>query len=351
MASKIYHIPIVSRRELRKLCQENQNLSKSSLSSKKSFGAAEESSWPRSLQIAGYTAVALSIPYSICTYISESPQLRSRLEGDVNPKTDHDSLNVGRNIVRWVRMYWGKEEDVPYSSRIGTNVEEGKKKETPLSFQNEASSKIRNEQVFISQMINSSVNVEVSKGVGEDYLKGSVPGTVNTRDYNLIWSYVSGRKQKENRNDQHGLRNLRFEFQNEEKENIENPFIEDSNTMMNSDYLETKSLEESTFDLDGEMLRKLTTTWSFWNYFPTSINSNLNKPESESSRSDLENKQLQPQIAKMEWSISELQKSLNDPLCTKDRDDMQQELEEIRKEMFRLKRERRLSRVRSWFYR
>jgi len=47
-------------------------------------------------------------------------------------------------------------------------------------------------------------------------------------------------------------------------------------------------------------------------------------------------------IGRLEYTTSELEKNLRDPMCTRDIDDMQQELRQSKRELSKLKWKRRL---------
>ncbi len=78
----------------------------------------DETSWPKGVRYTFYTVCAASVPFSIGTAISLSPKLREWMTGDGAPAEDDNASGVsGQKIIRFVRQYWGTEDDIPYVDR------------------------------------------------------------------------------------------------------------------------------------------------------------------------------------------------------------------------------------------
>mmetsp|Transcript_770 Transcript_770/g.1213 ORF Transcript_770/g.1213 Transcript_770/m.1213 type:complete len:277 (-) Transcript_770:140-970(-) len=90
-------------------------------------------------------------------------------------------------------------------------------------------------------------------------------------------------------------------------------------------------------------MTKMTAIWSAWHYFPSSSNDSSTRQTTTSTRRD----EMQLKIDELEWNIEELEKSLRDPTCTRNFDDIQQELSLLKKDLARAKREKRMKRLRN----
>mmetsp|Transcript_4752 Transcript_4752/g.6994 ORF Transcript_4752/g.6994 Transcript_4752/m.6994 type:complete len:188 (+) Transcript_4752:771-1334(+) len=113
--------------------------------------------------------------------------------------------------------------------------------------------------------------------------------------------------------------------------------------LLNDTVGELSTSSSSSADKD---IGNLCTIYSTWNYFsPEMINASTENAPSigttKSSSSSFDSTQLR--IEELQYNIDELQKSLMDPSCTRDRDDMESEIKQMKNEIGFLNRERRMA--------
>eukprot|EP00551_Chaetoceros_affinis_P004502 CAMPEP_0203676034 /NCGR_PEP_ID=MMETSP0090-20130426/22998_1 /ASSEMBLY_ACC=CAM_ASM_001088 /TAXON_ID=426623 /ORGANISM="Chaetoceros affinis, Strain CCMP159" /LENGTH=343 /DNA_ID=CAMNT_0050542427 /DNA_START=82 /DNA_END=1113 /DNA_ORIENTATION=+ len=308
---------------------------KSSSSSKK---GADETPWPKWMQMVGYGSVAAAIPYTIGVTVKESRSLRDYLEGDASENSDGDSGSMGRKIVNAVRWYWGEEDEIPY-------VEYLKKKEkstssdnddkVEISFANEDKTTSRLNEDRIERDCGSDINVSIECDgmvVQDDLLlKGKLPlgvqlisenGKIATTSKNIIVSVQDDDGSGSGSGTSSGNEVL---------------------PLLNDTVGELSTSSSSSADKD---IGNLCTIYSTWNYFsPEMINASTENAPSigttKSSSSSFDSTQLR--IEELQYNIDELQKSLMDPSCTRDRDDMESEIKQMKNEIGFLNRERRMA--------
>lgn len=301
---------VVSRRALRLRLQKNSNLNPYSVISPKSN--TNDLSWPRSFQLMGYSALCLSVPYTFFLVLSESPRLREYII---------DYFSTGNTLVEWTRWYWGEKEKVPYSELID------KKEMGKVSLRTEVCSKIRQEQKEIKRNIDSDVTVGIISITNNDNDPeiGKIPGYLPVDDVFLIWNLLCDNCQPPI----HEYNKLEVTFK-DENDGITTPAFIEIDKIKN----------------ENNSLRSLINIWSAWNYFPTLTITPLNNQSKSSffnKRSflkDYNDTEIEMKILELEWHVSELTKELCDPNCTKNRDDMEGDLFEFRKEL-KLWRKRR----------
>lgn len=276
----------------------------------------DESQWPKSLQMVGYAAVVVSIPYSISVIVAESAHVRSTIEDNGG--------NFGRSIIKWVRWYWGHQEEVPYFEsimEIKTNDNTGSTSEDRLQLRGEDSPVVRSTQAEIKKTTENNITFRLTSDGGLEST-ARMPGGTLLSDSKIFGEDMSKR--------------LIISF-DEHEENEEESMVEDGLL---------SHLGGSTSDYQrnsGVDLTRLTTIWSSWNHFPSDFLASTTSSVSGTSAAD----STEIKIDELTYNISELQKLLRDPLCTRDRDDMEVELQEIRIELRRLKRMRRIGKLRN----
>jgi len=308
---------IISRQALLKLTPKYPHLlaprpkPSNSRSSKK-----DESQWPKSLQMAGYAAVVLSIPYSMSVFVAESARIRSSLEDNGG--------DIGQSIVRWVRWYWGHQEDLPYSEsimEITTDSGGANGGEDRLQFRGEESPTVRSTQAEIKNTAESNVTFRLTSNGGLESTACMRGGTLLS-DSKIFGDDISKR--------------LIISFDEDEEE-------EEKLVVEKDVFSQLKQNESEDQKSDSRVeLKRLTTIWSSWNHFPSDFLVPNKSSVSGGTIDTRENK-----IDELAYNMSELQKLLRDPSCTRDRDDMEGELQEIQSELRGLKRARRFGKLRN----
>jgi len=280
----------ISRRAFQKLSLRNPSLTqKINLSPSK---PKDESQWPRSLQILGYVAITCSIPYSCSVIITESKDVRSLLE--------ERGGNAGQSMVKLVRHIRGYEEERPY-------YEYSESRKSENLFPGEDSNSTRTEQAEIHKRSKIRMNIRIIDESGLAETKFVVGGTPLSDS--KAWSDNISKR-------------LIISFDDDEEEEEE---------------VETASSFESS-SLQREDLKQLTNIWSTWHYFTKS-----------SVGSDIKIDQTDIRIQELTYIITELQESLHDSDCARDRDDMTHELQQYQNELRGMKRDRFFGKLRKIF--
>lgn len=286
---------------------------------KSSFKTKKEEPWPFYLQMAGYSALALAIPYSIGVVIMQSNKTKDDLEGYVGRIVSDESM--GRKVIRLLRWYWGKEDDIPYVEYLERKQLTDKNEEEEYSLEIEDSSVLRRNQDRIERDGYEDVKVIVdSEGmVKEDIFKGDVSLTEQliSKDKNYITTL-----------------NTVVSFQDDvlsEGDDLQ---------AITDNFGHTPEMDKKNSSLQAIM--DLSTIYAMWNYFPPQEESSL---ASSSTKTGPWSNSLQIRIDELQYNMDELQKLLNDPLCTRDRDEMEGEIREMKKELGTLKRERRIGKL------
>jgi len=278
---------IISRRAFQKLYSKSQKLAKKPNTS--SFKSKDESQWPKSLQILGYTTIIFSIPYSLSVIVAESRDMRSSLE--------ERGGDIGQSFVEYVRRYLGHEEIRPYSEATDCSNCDSPE----YQFWGEESYATRLEQAEIEKRATSHMNMRISCDCESEQTKLVLGSTL------LSDAKTWGEKMS---------KQFIISFDDEEEKETTSPF-ESTNT-------------------DEDDLKSLTNIWPTWYHFPSDF---LTASKS-SIASDVKTDQIEIRIDELAHNISQLQKSLRDPTCTRDRDDMERELQEYQSDLRKVKREK-----------
>lgn len=315
---------IVSRRELQRLMQKYpQHLKEQA---RKTNPKKDESTWPRSMQIAGYTAVALSIPYSGIITVAESPRIRDGLEGDPiqidaeGVDGSRSSTTIGQNIVNFVRYYWGHEDHIPYPEYL-ENINHKE-----ISLTTDASTMDRKVEAGIQSLIQDDVKVNVwtSSNGGAEQIE-TLPGSVLVSDI------------ESNRQGTGSFASSSTEKRGDEKEIGVSLSFDDADSSNTGDFDSTISdtrftdLIEEDASTQKNGISQFTNIWSAWHAFPNmsgvGTDSSSAKPQTKAASMNREEIELE-EISHM---IEVLQRDLRDPSCTRDIDEMNTELAELKK--------------------
>lgn len=332
---------LLSRRVLRQIKPKYPTHFSPPKSSSSSNTSSAETPWPKWMQFAGYGAVAIAIPYTIGVVISESRDLRDYLEGDSGGNTGAgagagggEEVTMGRKIVGWVRWYWGEEDDIPYIEYLERKSNDNHHSEASIG--NEAKTIWRLNQDRIEQACDSDVTVSIEcDGMMKDDVafKGNLPlgeqllaanGTISADSKNVFVS-----------------------FQDETDAIADNNSNAEGNTL--NDLLDGMDGNISQEDESSPVkeIGNLSTTYSTWNYFPPQNDTNVS-PTIGTTKSSSSFDTTQLRIDELQYNIDEIQKSLFDPSCTRDRDDMEAEMRQMRLEIGTLKRERRVAKLKKF---
>lgn len=315
-------IPVMtSRSALRKL---SPRYPKYLVETVKQQAKKDDAEWPSYMRKAGYTAIAIALPYFTIAYISEAPRLRETLQDNENTES------LGNKIVEFVRWWHGKQDDMPYADFLEN------KDHQELSLEYDVSTLERKEQEMIQERLDAPVTVHVETEAIGDEKTQSLDGMSTADVQQVVQTLGFG-------NDE-SSKHVYITFEDEDEENS-HEIIKDSE--FEDIYVKNDPLSR---------ISKLTSIWSAWYTFsnaPTEAsNSSVSSPTTSISASTSNRTKFdsyQPLIDDLNHRIEMLQKELKDPYCIRDRDEMQHEMKEMKKEVTSLKRERRVQKLKSMF--
>lgn len=327
---------IISRRAVNQYLKKNKD---HPLNSFKKKPKPDETPWPRSLQMVGYGAMILAVPFCIGAAIVEIPSFRRFLQGgDEDEIAVHTKPSLGSLCVNAIRDFWGVEEFMPDEEQKW--LLQQAEKTSNRSFENEDPIHIREMQKEVGKISHSSQRIKVMTypvTPGEAFAYGSQSSSESSSTETVISDGKMTMEDGMNENSRHHIMSklgsaidsndgktpiVAIEFLDEdEKEQV---FIQPD------EFGSVHTLKAEDFCDD---LRVKTSTWSSWQYFP-------NASSASSSPSDSKTRLSNDEIRKseLEWKLQQVKQQLTDPNCLRDIDEMQDELKSIEKELRRTKR-------------
>jgi hypothetical protein len=284
----------------------------------------DEKPWPLSVRIAGYVAIAVAMPITLCTLVAENKSFRDWLEGD----RPHDPTDrrMGKRIVSFARTYWtdsnlfhGETEAiVEREKRTATEIAKNLDRDIPVNVY------LINQPIMrISLKGDVPVNLSSAAAVGLDYDAGSIfavefpdeeeagqEGEVDTH----FWTATV----------QDGAFEVEQQFSWQDRTDS---IGGDSSNATSADNSNAKLLAKSY----GEKIREMTQTFSSWHFFE----------QDSAKESKLYLEKMSPENirkSELEWREAQLKMQLIDPYCSRDIDEMQLELAQVQRELRRLNR-------------
>lgn len=329
-ASKVAPL-IVSRTALQRLTKKYPQYLKEKVV--KSKAKKDDSTWPVSMQRFGYGAVALSIPYSMMIVIAESPRLRATLEGD--PGSD-DRDHFGRKVVDFVRWFWGHEDTIPYSEYV--EIEGGGEDQKEISLESDISAVERSGQEIIQRQLRDELKVKAeTDGDGEERF-GKIDGRLPASDIVQVWNTIG---MGADNSAELAPEQVYLTF--EDDENVGSS--EGDVSMSDIDSVFTSGNVGQT---PSQELVNLTSIWSAWYHFADSTTSTGSENTAPSTNSRAVADPYHSAIEELNLELEDVEKDLRDPFCIKNRDDMETEIQRIRKEIGALKKERRMHKLKKF---
>ncbi|CAJ1961659.1 unnamed protein product [Cylindrotheca closterium] len=274
---------------------------------------ADEKPWPREYQLAGYAAAAIFIPYSLLWFALSNPTAREQMEEIAPGLVDSPRMRKHFGELEWdVQAYGDKDEGIipafyHYPGESGyrerqkeATVQERNKAqvEANLYLQSDETSSVETKKVAASTLANPEC-LKQAFGVANDYSEAKVA----------------------------------LEFPSDDEDDGGSAESTSGGELSLSDQLSTDFVEEDP----TLRLRQEHHTFSSWHYIPT-LSAEEKKAQAQSqSMSDLD-----VDIARLEYTIGEVERDMKDPNCTKDRDTMDEDRSKARSELRKLKWRRRL---------
>lgn len=256
----------------------------------------EDKPWPRNVQIAGYVAAGIFIPYTSVWLITSNPTLRDWC----SPYLPLEKVRQHFGELEWDAQSFPDKELYPLQDGF-------------FRFPNEISYADRQQQSRIDAAEKEKVTANIYL-LGDSQVKEvkQVPASTRANTASLAALVGSNEAQK-----------LAVDF-------------EDTNAEMDDSIMKEGRATDPVDGSHGEFhqefgkraLLQETHIFSSWYYFP----SEERQQASQNPRyNDSEIHRM-----RLEYTIQELEKSLKDPACTRDRDEMQTDLSRAKKELSRL---------------
>jgi len=305
---------------------------------KKKFPKSEEKPWPKSVRIAGYTALVLGVPYLIGTLIAEISSLQEFVQ----------RFTSGRKLMdQIIRPYWGHVDAHPYvddDKEVGTSLET-----EPLSTVRKAQDEI---QSLCGDQTN--YNVQLLHTSKNDIQHNSTQKQELTLAGSTLVLSQSVKTKLDQNND---ITVLGLEFLDQQDSNPNHSDDINDSTLVVGTAADSLTMDNDKNNIApisvGEYyLRTMTTVWSAWHYFSTP-DTNVNSSNETATKSTTD--ELYPtydeadmERLEMEYKMQQIQTEYNDPNSTRHRDDLIQEMEQCKKELRQYQKRARWSRVKSW---
>lgn len=256
---------------------------------------AEEKPWPVNLQRAGYTACAIFIPYSMAWFLASNGSARAL----VHSEQLDDAL----------RHHFGQPED---GSTSYYDIRQGQ--EAHYQLDGELPYNERLQEALIEEMKGSPVKVRVRVDDQEDFVETVLPGATMARSKQVLQEL--GREEGSV---------VAIDFGN---------VIVDNDGTLQEELMQDDE-GDSSFSRNEYPVTRQTNIYSLWHYMGRFAAAQQQQDRKRMSSSDV-------QVARLEHTIQTLQHDLKDVNCTRDRDDMQRELQENKTALRKLKWRKRL---------
>ena len=276
-----------------------------------------EKPWPQNVRIAGYVALAVAIPYSCLWAVSHSPKLREVVGDSMVPL---DMLRSHFGQLEW--------DAVSYEDAQNDILQE-EKAEIPIGYyqlNEEAPYRERQQEATLQQLEQEPVTLNIHL-VGEE--TSSIHKTVQQGTAKANFDTL--RDLAGTQENSHQALAVDFE---------DSTASSSDTTSMNGSETEQESSSFAAQDNSpADPLLHQTHTFSTW-YYARPAAATDQDPGSKASKNNNADDEIN--IMRLEHTIEELNKSLKDPMGTRDIDDMTAELKQAKKDLSRLKWKRRL---------
>jgi hypothetical protein len=353
---------VISRRAWNEF-KESRGITKKPTGSSKS-NSSEENPWPRNFQIAGYVAGTFLVPYMMLWTITSNPTLREWF----GPYLPLDKLRTHYGEPEWDAQSYSEELEQMKNkeNQTGNDDDSASPNVQFYQFPQEAPFRERQQQEIIKIMEESDVKITLSlSSSSEEATTKTVAAKTIFNAKNLL-NFIPSASASSTMNQN---QMVAVDFIDDEKNDIINGNKDNNNNnrtdggfaivesisddgalmtdaeSMSKDNVDTtrtnQSSSSSLSDFSADrILAKETQTMSKWSYMPPQPSQAVQKETA--AKSSQRSTDVEMNIARLEYDITELSKNLRDPLCTRDMDDMQHELRQSKRELSKLKWKRRL---------
>eukprot|EP00980_Cylindrotheca_fusiformis_P013915 scaffold3618_cov129-Cylindrotheca_fusiformis.AAC.15 len=294
-----------------------------------------EKPWPRNVRIAGYVAAAITIPYTTVWFIVSNPNLR---EIFFSNNTILDRLRTHFGTVEW--------DAQSYVDRRKTKIINPGYYQLPQEWsfrerQMEEEIKKRNStkvlaNLYLFSSTTSDDHEEITKQVDASTLANK-ESLQKAFHIGLSTTTATTTTAAEAEDIQHGSATaMAIDFEDYDDDDEQRSSSKEEVELYGLEDYHPPMQNENDNDVTRQM-RKRTHTFSNWYHVSTTTPSSTNNQSSNKLMSDVD-----LEVSRLEYTVAELEKDLNDPNCTRDIDDMTNELKEARRDLSKLKWKRRL---------
>jgi hypothetical protein len=344
---------VVSRRAWKKLhdnllANRNPSSSSSAGTADKTAKAAEKP-WPKSMQITGYAAAGIAVPYFSLWLITSNPTLRSWF----GPFLPMDKL----------RSHFGHLESDAYSYADMVELERQKQQKDGSAgaatsgidvgfyqFPKEMPYRERLKEQTIKSMdatmVAATVLVEDNKSISIPSVGRGQPVVLLEEKVKVPASALAT---------QSTLKSLlKSSIPQDSDVTIAVEFDDDNDQVGSSDIVVQESEKQQYFEVDGlslpddiisqdpaRALLQATHTFSSWYSIPVQYQQQEKQDQKTTDREKRQHENKM-EISRLEYTIAELERNLKDPTCTRDLDDMVAELKQAKRQLSTLKWKQRL---------
>jgi hypothetical protein len=255
----------------------------------------DDKPWPKNVQIAGYVAAGIFIPYTTVWFIVSNPTLREMFQ---------DILPLDKLRKHFGEPEWDAQGYVDQNSEtLDTSY---------YHFPLELSFKERQIEAAVKKRDAGDLTANLYL-VGDHELQKTANVKGSTRANRDCLAELMGAS-------------------SEDRASVAVDFEEDSTEEDSSDF-SSGSMEDLMPQEDPILhLKQRTHTFSSWYHI-----SNQNNQQEQPKMS-----QVEVDVSRLEYTIADIENSLRDPNCTRDIDNMTTELREAKRELSKLKWKRRL---------
>ncbi len=327
--------------------KESRGIQKKRPDPSKRHKSDDDKPWPRNIQIAGYVAGTLAVPYIILWTITSNPTLREWF-GPVLPmdklrpyfgKMEWDAQNYSEEMERAkskeknegddsdLLLYYQYPEEDPCDTRKQQELVEAFNEsdiDVTLSLHSSASPSLPAEEIVTKTI--SAKTVATAQN-----LLGYFPSALNSKDGNATVAVDFLDRKGEDSDAESFTTTV-----NDSAGTVDGTLMTDAASMTNG----FDSLDDLTSQ--SRQLTKDSNTSSKWTYVPQAAGEASTKKGSNTASSSQRISQMEIEMGRLKYEISELEKSLKDPMCTRSIDDITTELRQAKQDLSRLTWKRRL---------
>lgn len=339
---------VVSRRAWLEF-KESRRISRKKPDPSKKPASNDEKPWPRNMQIAGYVAGAVAVPYTILWTITSNPTLREWF----GPYIPLDKFRTWFGKLEWdAQSYTEDMEDARKREKDGKAANSVKESLIGrYQFPEEDPFHVRQQQEIIENLEESDVAVTISASSSPSQMADIVTTTVVAKtvasEKKLLELFSSG---SASANTNGMMVAVDFLDQNNPEHKTDDDTVKTTKplsdgslmTDIESSMANTKWLSDSP--PASQQLAQETQTLSKWTYTP-SQQQGSGEASNAGDSGTTQMTDVEIKMGHLEYDISELEKSLRDPMCTRNIDDMTTELSKAKRELSKLKWKRRFGLV------